>query len=246
MFWATAFAAVAATNYTLVGWNNLGMHCMDSDYSVFSVLPPYNTIQGQVIQVINGNTASLLTITNGFKLTYEAIADPDGSFNSTFRGKNNFYEFCPSIFGAALPVDVGLPVPGPDPYSMPGTNNIPQRMGWELAQNWFIAYGIPISPYDDAGRGNQYPMMRLRLSSDSGTTLATTDIVLPVSDEMDCKLCHLSGSGPAAKPAAGWVFDPSPGRDYRLNILRLHDEKQWAANPALYAAALSSIDTCII
>ena len=80
----------------------------------------------------------------------------------------------------------------------------------------------------------------LRLSSDSGTTLATTDIVLPVSDEMDCKLCHLSGSGPAAKPAAGWVFDPSPGRDYRLNILRLHDEKQWAANPALYAAALSS------
>ena len=26
--------------YSLVGWNNLGMHCMDSDYSVFSILPP--------------------------------------------------------------------------------------------------------------------------------------------------------------------------------------------------------------
>ena len=31
--------------YTLVGWNNLGMHCMDSDYSVFSILPPFNTIK---------------------------------------------------------------------------------------------------------------------------------------------------------------------------------------------------------
>jgi hypothetical protein len=84
---ALALPVGAATNYTLVGWNNLGMHCMDSDYSVFSILPPYNTIQGQVIQIINGNTARLLTSTNGFKLTYEAVADPDGSFNSTFRGK---------------------------------------------------------------------------------------------------------------------------------------------------------------
>ncbi len=25
------------------------MHCMDSDYSVFSILPPYNTIQAHLI-----------------------------------------------------------------------------------------------------------------------------------------------------------------------------------------------------
>ncbi len=30
---------------------------------------------------------------------------------------------------------------------------------------------------------------------------------------------------PAAQPAAGWVNDPDPERDYRLNILRLHDEQ---------------------
>ncbi|MCX6925230.1 MAG: hypothetical protein NT154_18770, partial [Verrucomicrobia bacterium] len=29
----------------LVGESNLGMHNMDSDYSVFSILPPYNTIE---------------------------------------------------------------------------------------------------------------------------------------------------------------------------------------------------------
>ena len=237
------YSTLAATNYVVVGWNNLGMHCMDSDYSVFSILPPYNTIQGQVVQIINGNTNVLMTTTNGFKLTYEAVADPDGSFNSTASGKGNFFEFCPSIFsmfGLSLPVDVGLPVPGPDSFSLPGTNNVPQRMGWESAMNWFIAYGIPLAPYDDAGKPNQYPLMRLRLRNDAGTSLATSDIVLPVSDEMDCKLCHLSGSGPDARPAGGWVNDANPGRDYRLNILRLHDERQWAGNATLYAAALSS------
>ena len=36
--------SLSAATATLLGWNNLGMHCMDSDYSVFSVLPPYNTV----------------------------------------------------------------------------------------------------------------------------------------------------------------------------------------------------------
>ena len=52
------------------------------------------------------------------------------------------------------------------------------------------------------------------------------NIVLPVSDEMDCRACHASGSGAAARPAAGWVNDPDAQRDYRLNILRLHDDRQ--------------------
>ena len=33
-----------AAGWTLEGWNDLGMHCMDADYSVFSILPPYNNI----------------------------------------------------------------------------------------------------------------------------------------------------------------------------------------------------------
>ena len=64
--------------------------------------------------------------------------------------------------------------------------------------------------------------------------------MLPVSDEMDCRACHASGTQAAAKPAAGWVWDGIPERDFRLNILRLHDEKQFASNAALYAAALAA------
>lgn len=236
---ASALSVLAATNYTVVGWNNLGMHCMDSDYSVFSILPPYNTINAQIIQGVNG-TASI--VTNGIGITYQAVADPSGSINTTSAGKGNYYDFMGSVIGVTLPVDTGLPVPNPPGifYHMPGTNNIPQPMTFEADWNWFVAYGIPIFPTDDAGKPNQYPLMRLTVTNSQGQTLATSDIVLPVSDEMNCRLCHLSGSGPAARPAAGWVNDPNPGRDYRLNILRLHDERQWASNPTLYAAALAS------
>lgn len=42
-------ASVRSASDQILGWNNLGMHCMDSDYSVFSILPPYNTIESQLI-----------------------------------------------------------------------------------------------------------------------------------------------------------------------------------------------------
>ncbi|MCZ7634918.1 MAG: hypothetical protein M5U12_01925 [Verrucomicrobia bacterium] len=35
--------------HALVGWNDLGMHCLDADFSVFSLLPPFNTIHAQLI-----------------------------------------------------------------------------------------------------------------------------------------------------------------------------------------------------
>ena len=240
--WTLPLMAMAATNYMVVGWNNLGMHCMDSDYSVFSILPPYNTINGQIIQSVSGTNGTTSIVTGGFGITYQAVADPSGSINTTSAGKGNFYDFMGTVIGATLPVDWGLPVPNPPGiiYQMPGTNNVPQPMTIEPAWNWFVAYGIPIFPTDDAGKPNQYPMMRLVVTNSLGQRLATNDIVLPVSDEMNCRLCHLSGSGPAARPTAGWVNDPSPGRDYRLNILRLHDERQWASNAVVYAAALAS------
>ena len=212
----------AATNYTVVGWNNLGMHCMDADYSVFTILPPYNTIHAQVIDN-NG-----LLVSSGLTLTYEAVADPTGSINTTSAGKTEFWTYLPQIFGLLLPVDVGLPVPGPNSFRMPGTNNAPQAMEVDTNMNWFAAYGIPLTPYDDSLVKNAYPMMRI-VAKQGGAVVGKLDIVLPVSDEMDCRACHASGSATNAMPVAGWVNDPNPQRDYRLNILRLHDEKSGTA-----------------
>ncbi|HSU57069.1 MAG TPA: PKD domain-containing protein [Candidatus Dormibacteraeota bacterium] len=230
---------LAATSQ-LLGWNNLGMHCMDSDYSVFSVLPPYNTIECQLI--VNG---ALVTNGAGYTVTYQAVADPSGSINSTAMGKGNYYTYAKALFGATLPPEAGLAG-----WSMPGVSNIPQGMLFEQTNqpaggvftgvNWFRAEGIPISPYDDALKKNPYPLMRMVARNPANQPIATNDIVLPVSDEMDCRACHASGTQAAAKPAAGWIWDGLPERDFRLNILRLHDERHFATNAAFYREALAA------
>ncbi len=232
--------AVSAANSTVLGWNNLGMHCMDSDYSVFSILPPYNTVEAQLI--VGG-----LLVTNGagYTVTYQAVADPDGSFDSTAMGKGNFYTYAAALYGVPLAPEAGLAG-----WSMPGVSNTPQTMLFEVTNqpaagvatpaNWWRAEGIPLSPYDDAHRKNPYPLMRLIAWNSARQPIATNDVVLPISDEMDCRACHASGTGDAAQPVAGWVWDGLPERDYRLNILRLHDERQFALSPALYAAALTA------
>src|SRR5512140_3535487 len=104
-----------AATATILGWNNLGMHCMDSDYSVFTVLPPYNTIEGQLI--VGGK---LVTNGAGYTVTYQAIADPAGSINSTAIGKGNFYNYTADLYGPFAP-DKGLAG-----WNMPGPANTPQ------------------------------------------------------------------------------------------------------------------------
>ncbi|MEI6351692.1 MAG: Ig-like domain-containing protein [Verrucomicrobiota bacterium] len=230
-FLASALNAGAATtpHYTVIGWNNLGMHCMDDDYSVFSILPPYNTVNAQVID----SSGNLVTLGSSVKLTYEAMADPSGSINKTSEGKTNFWSFALPLYGQSLPVDTGLAG-----AKMPGALNTPQPMVWDASMNAFGATGIPIAPIDDKGLPNTYPMMKLVARNSANTVLAQTSVVLPVSGEMNCRACHSSGSRDAAKPASGWVNDPNPKRDYRLNILKLHDQK--IGGMPLYNEALAA------
>ena len=211
----------------IVAWNNLGMHCTDADFQIFSLLPPYNTVLAQVMR--NG---VLVTNTSGLVVTYRGIADPTGSINTTSQGKLNFWDWALPLYGVALAPDQGLAG-----ARMPGPTNLPQPMTWDAARNGFVAEGIPITPYDDALNKNSYPLMRVSVSNPvSGVVLAQTDVVLPVSDEMNCSGCHASGSRGPAEPNGGWVFDPDPQRDFRLNILRLHDESN-ASDPS-YAGLL--------
>ena len=213
--------------WRLVGWNDLGMHCLDADFATFAILPPYNTIHAQLID----SAGLLVTVPGSITVTYEAVADPAGSINRSSAGKTNFWEYIVDLFGFPLSDDQGLAG-----HDMPGAANTPQPMTWSTASAWWSAEGIPITPEDDAHLGNAYPMMRL-VARNGTAVLAETRIVLPVSDEMDCSACHASGSGEAARPTAGWVYDPDPQRDFRRNILRLHDEEQ-LGNP-LFVDALA-------
>jgi hypothetical protein len=76
----------SAASAQVLGWNNLGMHCMDSDYSVFSILPPYNTIEAQLIVA-----GKLVTNGIGYTVTCQAVADPDGSPHDTNRNAAHSY-----------------------------------------------------------------------------------------------------------------------------------------------------------
>jgi hypothetical protein len=217
---SSTLAAQSSGSWKLIAWNDLGMHCLDADFSVFAILPPYNVIHAQLLDP-NG----VLVDGSVYPVTYEAVADLAGSINRTSAGKTNFWDHVFDLFGQPLSVDQGLAG-----HDMPGSANLPQPMVYDATWHWYSAEGIPLTPWSDAILHNPYPMMRLLAHDAKGKVIAETRIVLPVSDEMDCSACHASDSAPAARPAAGWLHDPDPQRDYRLNILRLHDQLQ-LANP---------------
>ena len=58
--------------YAVLANNDLGMHCADSDYRVFSILPPFNVVHAQVIK--RGATPALMSPVDGIGVTYEAVA----------------------------------------------------------------------------------------------------------------------------------------------------------------------------
>jgi hypothetical protein len=229
---AVTVSAAVAGNYTLLAWNNLGMHCYDgNDYSIFAILPPLNTVNAQLVNKTTGGV-----VTSGVTLTYQATADTTGSINSISSTKTNFWDYVQDLFGLAPAPDVGL-------LGAPMASNTPAPMTYSAEHNWFEAVGIPITNVDDTNRKNDYPMIEVVARNTAGQVLATTKVVVPVSDMMACRGCHTSNTAGnaaanAARPAAGWVFDPDPLKDWKKNILRLHDEKQ-AANP-IYASALQA------
>ncbi len=227
---APARTVPLTTSHALVAWNDLGMHCLDNSFAVFAILPPYNNLHAQLIDRSTGTI-----VTAGVTVTYEATADTRGSINSTSAGKTDFWDWVTQLFGVTPAPDFGLtnnPTPG----------TTPAAMGYDNTKGFWKAEGIPIVPMDDAGRANYYPMVKVVARNSRGDVLATTSTVLPVSNEMSCTGCHTSGGGPDAMPAGGWVFDNNAERDWKLNILRIHDEKNFGDNALapVYAAALAA------
>lgn len=208
----------------LFAWNDLGMHCADSDYSVFTLLPPFNNLISQL--VVNGKLINTASSAN-YALTYESTPDPKGSINSSSYNKTNFWDYDQPLFGVDLTPDVGL-------TGNPTSSYTPAPLTWSGPFNWYEATGIPIMPIDDKLAFKPYPMVRVIASDNNGKPIASSNTVLPVSSEINCFICHASDTGSeAAKPAAGWVnLTNGSEQDWRLNILRLHDEKNAGPNYA--------------
>ncbi len=223
----------SGAGFKVIGWNDLGMHCFDGrDYSIFGVLPPYNTIHAHLLDA-SGN---LITSPTGYTISYQSVADPVTKLmNTTSAPKTNFWQYAAALFFGQLAPDMGL-----KGFAMPGPANTPRTMAFNTTDNTWMAEGIPITPYSDAAAApyptNYFPMMRLVAKNSSGTVVGSTDVVLPTSDEMTCSVCHSSSSGyVAAQPAAGWVNNSDPAKDVKLNILRKHDDRM--KNTSLFQTA---------
>jgi hypothetical protein len=115
--------------------------------------------------------------------------------------------------------------------------------------NWYEGAGIPFSAFDDVGRENAYPLVRVQAKT-GNTTLATVDTVLPISGEASCTNCHSDpadvqnsrSSQPttalrnAGLPVATSLDDPDANMPTKvsveyasdINILRLHDLRHGA------------------
>lgn len=238
-------ASAGNGSYTLLAWNDLGMHCMDGrDFSVFSILPPYNNL---IAQLIKKEGSDGKHVTSGVTITYAAAGSPAGQYNTTSLYndnhdlKTNFWDYVTALFNASPAGDVGLT----GNHTPDGTA---RPLAYVAERNWWEASGLPITPYNDDGSKNYYPMVQVMAMDASGAVLATTEVVLPVSDEMDCRACHGSQSGNTeAMPSAGWENDADPEKDFKWNILRLHDQKYPTAvsdhQNALQSAGYAGYDT---
>jgi hypothetical protein len=217
--------------YKVLAANDLGMHCVDADFSVFSILPPYNVVNAQVVRraetgkpaVMNDSTVSI---------RYEAVRDAAGSINSSsLRSaagpKTNFWTYAEAVYGARLQPGQGL-----KGLYMPGdTAAVANKsLSWNAADAVFKAEGVPITPTDDAGLPNRYPLMRLVATEKAtGKDVAYLDVVLPVSEETTCSDCHDVGGVGSRRSGISWSKASDREIRTRENILLLHDNMSGTA-----------------
>ncbi len=208
------------TKYKVLPFNDIGMHCMDPDYSILSILPPYNIINAQIVQ-LKDDEPELLDASK-VEVRYSAVADRSGSINSTsLNDKTNFWQNAEKLFGTALQPGEGL-----TGLYMPADKPGAQTFTYDDKHKWFSANGVPITPVDDKSDINSYPMLKISAyDKQTGAELASTNIVVPVSMEGHCENCHLTDKIAANNPNIAWEPDSDIIKQSLTNILILHDHK---------------------
>jgi len=159
--------------YIVIGWNDLGMHCYNRDFSSLAVLPPFNNLWAQVIQ--RGDPPRI--VTSGITVDYRF---PDNTYSV---GKSNFWDYDLQLFGVDLPANVGLTGKG-----LAGL--------MDAKPDHFVAEGIPITEFSDSDLVNPQPyqLADIVVKDLQGKVLATNQVVAPVSTEMRCDNCHSDGA----------------------------------------------------
>jgi hypothetical protein len=160
------------SEYVLLAWNDLGMHCISDNEEYFSFLPPANTLKAQLFK--RGPQPELVTT----GVTMEYAVEP-GFEHPEYHSK--FWEYDEAIFGVDLPKGTGLTGKG-----INGT--------MEVTGNVYVADMIPLVPYMDNGTYNPYPVSTITAKDETtGELLALTKAVTPTSTGIGCRNCHEGG-----------------------------------------------------
>ncbi|RPJ08335.1 MAG: hypothetical protein EHM36_05590 [Deltaproteobacteria bacterium] len=69
----------ATSSLATFAFNDLGMHCYDSDFSVFAILPPFNVLRAQVVRKGSGGTMPEILDSLGAGVSYAAFLDANGA-----------------------------------------------------------------------------------------------------------------------------------------------------------------------
>ena len=214
---ASATYTPLGTEFTVLAYNDLGMHCLNSDFSEFMVLPPYNNLYVQIIQ--RGGEEPRI-VSSGLTVNYYIPS------NTTSADKTNFWSYASAFFNPAPVPDAGLTGNG-----LSGTMVQSGRNDW-------IATGIPITPINDAGQLDSYTMATV-IVMQNGVEVGRTHAVVPVSWEMRCDLCHIAGNGGTVESAILTSHDNLHGttlmHERPLSCGRCHAQPElgMTGNPAL-------------
>ena len=186
------------SEYVLLAWNNLGMHCISDSDPFWVLLPPANDLFAQVIK--RGDMPEV--VTENIEITYKV--DP-GFENPSAHVK--FWEHAKSLFGAQPEKNIGL-----------SGNGVTGKMHLSEELHAFEATLIPVVPYKDDGTYDPYPTFTIQaVDKESGQVLAQTRAVAPTSTEMGCRNCH--GGQWRVNGKAGFTDETS------ANILAVHDKR---------------------
>jgi PKD repeat protein len=100
-----------SSSYSILAANDLGMHCADLDYQVFSILPPFNVVHAQVVKQGTGTTSTTLPklLTNAdVGVVYSAVSsdlDPVGIGSMNTTSDSMYLDFSKTNFWDKLPTN---------------------------------------------------------------------------------------------------------------------------------------------
>ena len=164
------YPPASQSDYSVLAVNDLGMHCIQADYSAMMILPPANFLHVQVFRK-GGEGAQL--VTSGITVEYAVNNMGDSSAHL------NFWQYAKDY---GFNVQPGMGITG---------NGLTGTCALSKDGKYWEATAIPVVPYDAQGNFNAYPTCTVTVKDQSGKVLAVQPtVVLPVSDEMHCDNCH--------------------------------------------------------